>query len=537
MKTLIGICTLLCSFYTSPAPKLILQITVDQLRADLPYRYQQNFLPVTEQPGFNLFLDQGIVFNNTHYRHAATKTAVGHATLATGAHPSQHGVVGNNWYDTILNQRMYCVADSDTSLLAEKGHSASPKNLRASTFSDELYSSTQGKARIFAVSIKDRGAVLTAGHYGKAFWMNKNTGNMVTSNHYYPQQPTWLTAYNQSGAKDHYQGEKWELLLKPEEYVNNQDNRIYQIPPKGFTHGFPHTLPDAAGKKYAMSLAYTPFGDQLTAGFAKYLIKQHQLGQDDITDYLSVSFSVNDYVGHMFGPNSQEAEDNLLRLDHTLSDLFQYIDQHIGLDQVLIALSADHGVDSIPEYKQAQGFPAMRGNIKHSIQQIEKLAQKKYATTLPLLRDVVVPDVYFNLENIQQANLKQPEVEAFFAQHILALKTVNKVLFASELKKQRPSQDPIINQVTNSYYQGRSGQLVMVLNSSTLSGQGTAASHGSPYRYDTHVPLYFAGLSLTPGHYFHPTSPEDLAPTLSAVMKINLPDKATGKILTQVLKH
>jgi len=544
MNTYVCFClTLFSTLFTLPGfastninkPKLIVQLTVDQLRGDLPKRYQKHFIHTQGKQGFNRFLRQGLLYQNTHYRHASTKTAVGHATLATGSLPSQHGVIGNHWFDQGNDRDMYCVEDPQSQLLNEEGYSASPKNLLASTFSDELHMATNGRAKIYAVSIKDRGAVLTAGRFGKAYWYSKNTGNMVTSDYYHSSQPGWLTEFNQQGYKDNFVGKMWQLSKPEQDYINGTKNRLFQIPAKGFSQGFPHQLAATKGKRYYKSLAYTPFGDQLTAEFAKHLVTQHQLGQDDVTDYLSISFSVNDSVGHQFGPYSREAEDNLIRLDQTFSDLFQFLDKKVGSENLLLVLSADHGVDAIPEYKKSLGFVALRGNTSANIRALEKQAQQEFDTQLELISAIKLPNIYLAEKNLKQANINQKQMEHWFIQQLKTLDTVAEVIPARQLSGQAFA-DPILDKVQNSYYQGRSGQLILVQKSSTLFNAGSAASHGSPYRYDTHVPLYFSGLQLDQAEHFYATSPEDLAVTLSALLRIPYPDKATGQVLAEVLQ-
>ncbi|MBT1062383.1 alkaline phosphatase family protein [Bowmanella sp. Y26] len=529
----------LCACFSAPAfadsPKLIVQITVDQLRGDLLHKYQSNFLDKRNQKGFKRFLDDGTLYTNAHYRHATTLTAVGHATLATGALPTEHGILSNGWVDRDSGEKIYCVADKNTQLLGADGYSASPANLMASTFSDELYQASNGKAKIYAVSTKDRGAVLTGGHFGKAFWFDKNNGNVVTSNYYFDSLPDYAVKFNESGLKDSFAGTSWTLSQEEANYHNDASNRPFQIPPKGFRSGFPHQMPETADKAYYGLLAYTPFGDKLTAEFAKQLVKQADMGKDDITDYLSVSFSTNDYVGHMFGPNSLEAEDNLMNLDRTLADFFSFLDKQVGLDNVLIALSADHGVDSIPEYKKSIGFAGFRGNTGKQFEAINQELAEQFGIEGKLVSRTSMPFLYLDLALIEQNKLDIHAVQLAVAKHAATLPGIARVFTRKQLMTEDLSFDPIGSKVQRAYVPSRAGDVVLVQSPSSMFEGYSAATHGSPYKYDTHVPVFFTGWKVKPRSISRQVSPEDVAVTLSALMKITYPDKSTGQPLDEVV--
>lgn len=519
-------------------PKLIVQLTVDQLRGDLLYRYQKHFVNQRNRKGFNRFLEQGITYTNTHYRHAATLTAVGHATLATGTTPSQHGIIANNWFDPVNGAKMYCVADASVTLLGDKGYAASPANLSASTFSDQLHMGSNGKAKIFGVSVKDRGAVLLAGHFGKAFWFNKNTGNFVTSNYYYDELPEWVANFNESGNKTRFLGKEWRLSKDEDQYINDASNRIFQIPPKGFNRGFPHTMPKLTNETYFRMIASSPFGDEITLNFAKNIIEQEGLGEDDITDYLSISFSINDYLGHAYGPHSLEAEDGLIKLDSMLAEFFYYLDKRFGLENVLLAISADHGVDAIPEYKKSIGFAGLRKDMKAPVQQaaMEVVKAINPQATINPLKAIETPNIYFDHAALKNAGIS---IEAFTQTFTQKLTDITGIAYAFsnvQLKQSDSSRDPVISRVYNNFVDDRSGDIVIVQAPSTMMGDYAAATHGSPYRYDTHVPLYFAGWKIKPQQVERLTSPEDLAVTLSSVMHLTPPDRATGQVLSEVLQ-
>lgn len=531
-----GLTLLYSSAALAEKPKLIVQITVDQLRGDLLQRYEPNFIQKKGKLGFNQFLKKGTIYTNSHYRHASTLTAVGHATLATGALPSQHGLVANNWYNSEIGERMYCVADTSATLLGAEGYSASPVNLTASTFSDQLHLATNGKAKIVSLSIKDRGAVLTGGHFGKSFWFNKKTGNMVTSSYYYKQLPQWVVNFNSSGVKDRYLGEQWTLSMDESQYHNDKSNRLYQIPPKGFGKGFPHTMPPKASATYYDLITNTPFGDMLTMEFAKQAVQNEDLGKDEVTDYLAISFSVNDYVGHKFGPNSLEAEDNLLALDRTLSEFFNFLDKRVGLENTLVVLSADHGADAIPEYKKSLGFRGFRGNATQELKSLNPSLAAQFNVEGDLIKEVIPPNIYLDRALIKESGLNIKNVIEAVKEYSGQIKGVATALSGESLSTTNLQFDPVISRVQNNYMRGRSGDIVLVQEPSTMLGNYSAATHGSPYRYDTHVPLYFSGWEVTSRKETRLTSPEDLAVTLSAVMGIGYPDKATGAVLHEIIQ-
>jgi len=338
-------------------PRLILQITVDQLRGDLPTRYYDRL----GEGGFRYLWESGVVYRNAHHAHANTETIVGHTTLATGAHPSNHGMVGNLWFDRETGFTTYNVEDPDYHLLSEdasvdaateidptqraaRSDGRSPAAILVTTFADELRSSTGGKAKAIGVSVKDRGAISMAGHSGTAYWFSKASGEFVTSSYYLDRYPDWVTKWNDEKFPDRYAGTKWQLMHEQSTYLfGDSDDRAWEADIGGFGRVFPHDYADGSSPYFTTWLTLSPAGDELVLEFAKQALVEEQLGKDAVTDYLSVSFSSTDYVGHVFGPSSLEAEDNILRLDRTLAELFEFVDEKVGLDNTLGVLSADHG--------------------------------------------------------------------------------------------------------------------------------------------------------------------------------------------------
>ena len=336
-------------------PALVLAITVDQLRGDMLPRFCERF----GEGGFARLLDEGVHFRDAHYAHSTTYTAVGHATLFSGAHPAGHGIVGNDWADAASGERVYCVEDPRHTLVGAPAGSphagTSPRNLVASTIGDELVLASGGRSRVFAVSIKDRGAILPAGHHGRAYWYAKTTGGFQTSTYYHEELPAWAARWNAERGADALAGAAWTLLGPREEYVYGAaDDRPCERPPFGFDRTFPHALGEGGeGEPLRGLVRYSPFGDELTLSFVEALFEAEEPGGRGVTDLVAVSFSCTDYIGHAFGPNSLEAEDNLLRLDRTLARLLAFVDARVGLERTVIVLSSDHGVDAVPEYRHA----------------------------------------------------------------------------------------------------------------------------------------------------------------------------------------
>ena len=358
----------------SPAfdkPRLVLQITVDQFRGDLPTRYADRL----GEGGLRYLLEEGIHYNNAHHAHANTETIVGHVTLATGAHPAAHGMIGNIWFDRTTGLTTYNIEDPDFRLLtkgadvdadteidptqkAASSDGRSPTAILTTTFSDELASLTGGKAKIFGVSVKDRGAVSMAGHTGKAFWFSKATNQFVTSSYYYDEYPQWIVDWNARKLPESYANTAWELLHPIDTYLfGDRDDQEWEAELGSYGRTFPHEFTTPENPYFSTFLTISPAGDRITTDLAKTVIAEEGLGDDEITDFLGVSYSATDYIGHFFGPSSLESEDNILQLDRTLADLFAYVDQEIGLENTLIVLSADHGIPRGPGISEEHGYP------------------------------------------------------------------------------------------------------------------------------------------------------------------------------------
>jgi len=536
-------------------PKLILQITVDQLRGDLPYRYYDRL----GEGGFRYLLDEGVVFADAHHAHANTETIVGHTTLATGTYPAVHGMVGNIWYDRTSGKEVYNIEDPAYSLLTAgadvdddteidptqkvaSSDGRSPNAILSSTFSDELSISTGGRAKVFGVSVKDRGAVSMAGHTGKAFWFSKASGEFVTSNYYYEQYPEWVTQWNQQKKPYRYADQNWELMHDRSTYLfGDADDKPWETGLPGFGRTFPHAYGPADNGYFTTFLTLSPAGDELTLDFAKTLVEEEQIGQDEVTDYLSVSFSSTDYVGHIFGPSSLESEDNILRLDRTLADLIAFIDQKVGLENTLIVLSADHGGPEAPGYLTERGLQAdyIHPETWNKQPAMQALVEQ-FGVGKELIQGYSHPYVNLNRATIEAENLDFGTVERAVAKELALFPGVALAVSSRALNEGNLPATPLYEMVLNNFNADRSGDIYVVFEPhyflNEFDGLTVAATHGSPWRYDTFVPIIFAGAGLSAEKVYRPVRTVDLSPTLSAYLGIKPPSGAVGQPLVEVLK-
>lgn len=535
-------------------PKLILQITVDQLRGDLPNRYMKNM----GEGGFRYLMEQGVWYANAHFGHSNTETVVGHTTLATGADPSEHGMVSNVWFDRETGKLAYNIEDDryhvltagadvdkatevDSTQKVASTDGRSPANIMVSTFSDELALYSNGKAKIFGVSVKDRGAVTLAGHSGKAFWFSKASGEFITSSYYYDQYPDWVDAWNQQNKPQAYDGKSWKLLRDKSSYLfGDADDMPWETDVAGFGRVFPHQYGSAGDKYFSSFLTFSPAGDELTLDFAKTVIDAEKLGQDEVTDFLAVSFSSTDYVGHVFGPSSLEAEDNLLRLDRTLAKLFKYVDKRVGLNNTLIILSADHGGPEAPGYMMTLGIDSgYVAPAKWDKEPSINALKQRFGIGQELIQSFFPPYLYLNREVIREKGLDQAEVEQAVADELMSFKGVALAVSSTALGENRLPDTPLIRAALRSFHPKRSGDILLLFQPhyfiNDFDGLEVTANHGGPWRYDTFVPIVFAGGNLRMQRVFREVDPVDIAPTLAAILGVKPPSGSCGVPLQEVM--
>jgi len=538
------------------APKLIVQITVDQLRGDMPIRYQDRL----GEGGLKWLLENGVHYANAHYDHANTETIVGHACLATGAEPRVHGMVANVWLDRSLGRLVYNIEDPDERLLtagadvdadaeidptqrAAKVEGRSPAALLVSTFGDELSINTAGRAKVFGVSVKDRGAVSMAGHTGTAYWFSKASGEFVTSSYYMDRYPEWVTAFNAAGHPQRYADTQWTLLHDQTSYLyGDADDKEWETAMPGWGRVFPHSYGPADGKLFTTLLTLSPAGDELTLDFALELMDSEGLGMDEVPDYLAVSFSSTDYVGHIFGPSSLEAEDNLLRLDRTIARFLAALDNKIGLENVVIALSADHGGPEAPGALTELGLKSdyVDPGSWDRTPAINRLKQR-FGFGEELIDQYFHPYLYLNRELIAAKGLDQVEVERAVAEVLTNFDGVALAVSSSALRTGNLPETPILRSVLNNFNPKRSGDIYVVFEPhrfiNDFDGLIVACTHGSPWSYDTFVPLIAVAPGVKPQTVYRRVSPLDIAPTLAALVGAKPPSGAEGDPLKEIVTH
>jgi predicted AlkP superfamily pyrophosphatase or phosphodiesterase len=529
-----------------PEIRLVLQITIDGLRADLIKRYENGF----GKGGFRFLKDRGTVYTNAHYQHANLETIVGHATLATGTYPSQHGMVGNVWFDREAGELAYNIEDPSSPIIATRENETkgeqvdpaqkksrtqgrSPAVILVPTLADGLAAYYGGRSKIFGVAGKDRSAVSMAGKVGKAFWYSTNTGDFVTSTYYFNAYPDWAARWNARRQAAEYADKAWSLLNDAETYrLAAQDDRPYEVDLKGYGRVFPHPFGRADDKLFYTRILVSPIGDQLTLDFAKSLITHEELGRDGIPDYLSISFSAVDAVNHFFGPSSLENEDVVVQLDRTLANLFTFIDKTVGLKHTLIVLSADHGMADMPEYMTELGYKAGRLDPGEIVAAANKVGQKFGISEI--VRFFYRPYLYLDDEKIAAANIDRMKLEQAIADALTDFEGIALAVAGSRLAVQHTN--PVVQQVRNNHHVSRSGDIYIIQEPYWfLFDKGPVkAMHGSPWRYDTHVPLIFMGPGIQPQRVHRRVHPVDVAPTIAALLGMTPPGSAQGTPLAEV---
>lgn len=482
-------------------PKLVVMITVDQFRQDYLTRFRAAY-----KGGLDRLLKEGAVFTNARYEHFPTVTAIGHATILTGATPSISGIIGNDWYDREEGRSVTSVSDPTMKPLGAEGTGASPRRLLPSTLGDELKIAGDGKPRVIGISLKDRGAILPAGHSADgAYWFDAKTGNFASSTFYFADLPAWVKDFNASRPADKYRGAAW----------------------------LDHKLPDIPGKLYT-SIATSPFGNDMLLDMAERTMQAEQLGKRDVTDLLAVSFSSNDYVGHHYGPDSPEVREISIRTDAVLDRFFRFLDAQVGMANVLVVLTADHGVSPTPEAAAARRMPGgrmPRGIVQSTVQGalVKRFGEGKW---------ILSPSehsLYLNLDLIRAKNLDRAEVNRVAAQAALEVPHVFRVYTRERLMDGAALEDQVGRRVMNGFYVRRSADVHILLEPYWMfSASGT--THGTTFSYDAHVPLVFMGAGIRPGRYFNAVGPHDIAPTLAAILEVETPSGSVGRVLEEMFQ-
>ncbi|TDT38729.1 putative AlkP superfamily pyrophosphatase or phosphodiesterase [Maribacter spongiicola] len=517
-------------------PKLVVGIVVDQMRYDYLTRFYDHF----GNDGFKRLVEQGFNCKNNHFNYAPTSTGPGHTSVYTGTTPAVHGIIGNNWYDKEIDKSVYCAGDDSYTSVGTTSDAGqmSPHRMGVTTLTDELRLNNQMQGKTIAIALKDRGAVLPGGHTANAaYWFHgANEGNWITSSYYMNELPKWVNDFNSSGTAQSYKRE-WNTLKDIKEYrESGTDNNLFEGKFEGeSTTSFPHNAPALLDKTKDFDIIKaTPFGNSLTADFAIEALKQEGLGKDDITDFLAVSFSSTDYVGHMYGVNSKEVQDTYLRLDADLERLFKALDKNVGEGQYTLFLTADHAAIEVPTYLKSVKIPSGYIETVANKKRLAEFLQYKYGTE-DIVKNYSNDQIFLDHKIVKNLDLSLAEVQVEIAQEILDYDAIDRVYTANHMwSTNYTSGIPYILQ--NGYNQKRSGDVLVVLKPGFISYGSTGSTHGSPQIYDTHAPLLFYGMGIKPGSTFNRTEIPDIAPTISALLGISFPNGTTGKPITEVFK-
>lgn len=508
----------------SARPKLVVGIVVDQMRWDYLERYAARYAP---DGGFKRMMNKGYNCENTNIPFVPTVTACGHASIYTGSVPSINGIAGNDWYDNELKDYVYCASDKNVNTVGgvTSAGNMSPRNLLTSTICDELKLATNFKSKTIGISIKDRGAILTVGHNANAaWWYDASTGNWITSSYYMKEVPSWVSAFNNQKLVDKYYRQGWNTLYPISTYVQSTS---------GNRKGFPYSLSAYAGVNFKPIIS-TPYGNTLTTEFAKVNIENEKLGEDSVTDFLAISYSSPDIIGHAYGPNSIEIEDCFLRLDAELGAFFNYLDNKIGKGQYLVFLSADHGVAHEPAFLKSNKMPAGNVNGTTFLKDMNDGLKKEFREDNLLIgfinnQVVLDMDAIASKPRLSSSKIKEWLIQFLqkqaFVQHAFPYDDVANTTLHDTQKKM----------ISNGYHPQRSGHIFVIFKPQWIVGyEGGGTTHGSWNPYDSRIPLLWYGWKIKPGVTSREVYMTDIAPTLAALLKIQVPNGCVGKVITEV---
>jgi predicted AlkP superfamily pyrophosphatase or phosphodiesterase len=493
----LGIC---CATASAEKPRLVVAIAVDQFRYDYLLRFRAEY-----KQGLDRLLTRGAVFTNAYYQHFPTVTAIGHSTFMSGATPSISGIVGNDWFDRETGKSVTSVSDETVKILGGAGEGgASPRRLLVSTVGDELKISDGGKSRVIGISMKDRSAILPSGHMADAaFWFDHKTGSFISSTYYFSELPAWASEFNAGHPADRYKGAHW-LSGR----FDQSDEKLYD------------------------AVYNSPFGNELLEAFAERAVEAEKLGQRGVTDLLAISFSSNDSVGHGLGPDSPEVHDISVRTDQVLGKLFQFLDAKVGMANVLVVMTADHGVSPVPEVNQARKMPGGRMPPRIVRDTVQAALANKYGEG-NWISSPSEHSLYLNLELIREKKLDRAEVNQAAADAAMGIAHVARVFTREQLMHGAVLEDQISRRVMNGFYERRGADVYLLLEPYWMfSAHGT--THGTTYSYDAHVPVIFMGPGIQAGRFDETIAVNDIAPTLATLLGIETPSGSVGRVLREI---
>ena len=521
------------AFAQTSKPKLVVGLVIDQMRWDYLYRFNALY----GEGGFKRMLKEGFTAENTFIPYVPTYTAVGHTCVYTGSIPAISGIVGNNWFDKTTGRGVYCTDDSTVSTVGSNSRAGkmSPANLWVTSITAELKLSNNFKSKVIGIALKDRGAILPAGHSANAaYWYD--AGRWITSTHYMTALPTWVEQFNNKGLVAKYMNQDWNTLLPMSSYgLSTADDKPYENSIRGErTVTFPHKLSLIDSITRKESFRTTPFANTFTFDFAKAAIENEGLGKNTVTDFLAVSISATDYVGHSFGPNSVEIEDTYLRLDKDIANFLQYLDAKLGKGNYTVFLSADHAVAHIPAFLAEHKIPGGNFEDFDIRRELDSLIMAEFG-----LRNMVLSlqnyQVYLNITELEKQG---KDVAAVKRSVIKALQAKPFIIAAFETDKLEATTlpQPLKTMLINGYNPKRSGDIEFTLKPGYFDGGVKGTTHGLWNPYDAHIPCLFFGWGVKQGKTNRETYMTDIAPTLAAMLKIQMPSGCVGKVITELIK-
>lgn len=514
-------------------PAIVIGLVVDQMRQEYFYKFEERYT----DGGFKRLMRDGFMMKNAHYNYIPTYTGPGHASVYTGTTPATHGIIANDWYVKNLGRSIYCASDSTVQAVGGSASNGkiSPRNMLTTTITDELRFATNKRSKVVGIAIKDRGAALPAGHLGDAYWFDSKTGEFMTSDYYYETLPTWVQQFNERKLAEKYLSQSWKPLFPIETYVQSiPDDNDFEGPFIGMDKpAFPYNLKKlmADNGEYGL-ISTTPFGNTLTLDMAYAAIEGEQLGKRGETDFLAVSFSSPDYIGHRFGPSSVELEDNYLRLDRELEQFFNFLDKTYGEGNYLLFLTADHAVADIVEYMKSERVPAGNFNTRFILTQMKGFTSQKFGEGDWIL-NFSNEQVFLNDKLAAERGIAIETIQRELASFLLRFEGVKEVYTAVDLRREEylNGRKALLQM---GYNHKASGDLLLILEPAWLSSSWKGTTHGTGYTYDTHVPVAFMGWNIPAGSSTRYASITDIAPTLSMLLNIRLPNGSDGNPIHEI---
>ena len=519
-------------------PKIVIGIVVDQMRYDYLTRFYDRY----SENGFKKLLNNGFSLENAHYNYIPTYTAVGHTSIYTGTTPENHGVISNYWYDKFLKKTIYCVDDITYKTVGNSSDSGkkSPYRMQSTTVADQLHMAQNMRGKTIGIGIKDRSAILPAGHTANAaYWFDGGTrGQWISSSYYMDKLPDWVIKFNNSNRINKYLEHSWSTLYDINTYTNSiADNNEFERKFAGeTTSSFPHNIPQLKSTNGNFDILKSiPNGNTFTFDFAKSTITNENLGKNNDTDFLAISLSSTDYIGHQFGPMSIEIEDAYLRLDRDIANFISFLDKNIGENNYTIFLTSDHGAVDVPGYLKSIKIPTHFINSEKLKENINAITKKHFNST-ELIENISNYQIFLNKGKIDSLGLNKNTITNKLVEEVININNIYKVISAKTLRTTHFTSG-IMNSLQNGYNQKYSGDILMIPYPATSSWGKKGTSHGSGYSYDTHIPIIFYGNGIKKGLSKKRYNIIDIAPTIANLLQIEAPNAATGQIIEEALSY